>query len=256
MFGQCARSIFVLGNFCKKFVLEAQRPTQARSIGGLAFKPTYILDTVLLGDRIKVLEDMDLVVKEALSLIAHNELVCHLLSQPWSVPRKSLLYQYRVDIDLASMLFARAYWLRLDVSWCCHIRLDSSPQFGRDYLMAEMDIIYDAQLSQWSDVPAHLYTRQLVGQQIGSRAGNAATKTRKLLHMLALESAQLRGTLSRCYSVLFDCGTESAIWRSPAELLAELKIEHHYESLFGMALPIPDHDHSLHHATLRDKQVV
>lgn len=67
--------------------------------------------------------------------------------------------------------------------------------------------------------------------------------------MLSLESERLTGTLSRCYSILSDWGVESAIWRVPAELLKELKREANYDTLFGLALFIPDGDHALHHVS-------
>lgn len=64
--------------------------------------------------------------------------------------------------------------------------------------------------------------------------------------LYAQESEDLKGTLDRTLSILFDWGAESGIWRAPSCILEDFLP---YDTLFPMALPIPDHDHSLHHAT-------
>lgn len=64
--------------------------------------------------------------------------------------------------------------------------------------------------------------------------------------LLFQESETLAGTLSRCLSLVFDWGTEAGVWRSPSTFIQE---ELPWDTLFGCALPIPDHDHSLHHAS-------
>lgn len=237
------------------------------------------------------------------------------------VPGKSTLYLYRVDLDLASMLFARRHRFALATPWYCHCRCDSSPQFGRDYFMSECDLFYPAGVNSWEDVSGDgiLVTRLLVGQTVGSRAAGVAAKTRKLLHQLQLatrfrfifrticschcswylqdlpslcfdmfchicwlqedvpkikcmghnpnkqfllvftggrereretvtpspkESETISGTLSRCLSLVFDWGAESGVWKAPSSFVKEALP---WDTLFGMALPIPDHDHSLHH---------
>ena len=58
------------------------------------------------------------------------------------------------------------------------------------------------------------------------------------------ESETLAGTLSRCLSLLLDWGAESGVWRAPSSFVKDAIP---WDTLFGMALPIPDHDHSLHH---------
>lgn len=129
-------------------------------------------------------------------------------------------------------------------------RIDASPQYGRDYFMAEMDIIYTKDLKGWSQIgPSKLVTRLLPGQTIGARSSGVAQKTKKLLHMLSLESERLTGTLSRCCSILSDWGVESGIWKVPADIVAELKQQQNYDTLFGLALFIPDADHALHHVS-------
>ena len=132
-------------------------------------------------------------------------------------------------------------------------RTDSSPQFGKDYLMSELDIVYMSEAKSWKDLNLNkdnLVTRLLPGQTLGSRSTTLAHKAKKVLRQLSLESELLPGTLSRCYSVMTDWGVESGLWRAPAEILSSLKEAYNYDTLFGLSLFIPDHDHSLHHVTM------
>ena len=110
------------------------------------------------------------------------------------VPKKTALYFYRISLDLCSMLWARRHRFNLDRPFYCHLRLDASPQFGRDYCMAEADLIYPHNVNSWRDLALGgegvLYTRLLVGQSLGARAAGVVVKTRKLLHQLSLDSWQ------------------------------------------------------------------
>ena len=107
------------------------------------------------------------------------------------VPRKSALYTWRINIDLASILFARRHWFSSSTSWYIHCRLDSSPQFGRDYLMSEVDVWYPEGFESWKNIADGLHTRLLVGQTIGARASGVVIKTHKLLHQLELDACQV-----------------------------------------------------------------
>ena len=121
-----------------------------------------------------------------------------------SVPKHATLYHYRVDLDLASMLWARKYRFGLEAKWVVHCRIDSSPQFGRDFLMGECDIVYLAGVGSWLDIgwEGVLYTRLLVGQMVGARASGAMVKTRKLLHALSLESRLFCGFWRTNFDIL------------------------------------------------------
>ena len=117
--------------------------------------------------------------------------------------------------------------------------------------MSELDIVYTNGIHYWKDLNVgveKLVTSLLPGQVLGSRSTTLAHTTRKVLHQLSLESEFLPGTLSRCYSILTDFGVESGLWKAPAEMLSTLQRDYHYETLFGLSLFMPDHDHSLHHA--------
>ena len=37
------------------------------------------------------------------------------------------------------MLYAREFYFSGDQQWFCHLRLDSSPQFAKNYLLGELD---------------------------------------------------------------------------------------------------------------------
>jgi hypothetical protein len=73
-------------------------------------------------------------------------------------------------LDLASILFARTAWFPDGGNFACHLRLDSSPQFGKDYLNGEADIVFLDNLRSWEQAAALLIIRMLVSQLIGARA--------------------------------------------------------------------------------------
>ena len=87
------------------------------------------------------------------------------------------------------MLWARKHVFGLSMPWFIHCRLDSSPQFGKDYFMTECDIFRPSSVQSWKDISAEgvLVTRLLVGQGLGARASGVVVKTEKVLHQLALE---------------------------------------------------------------------
>lgn len=113
-------------------------------------------------------------------------------SQDIAVPKHTALYKYRVDLDLATIFFARKRHFGLSTSWYAHVRLDSSPQYGRDYLLSECDLFYPTNVQSWDDVSREgvLKSRLLVGQMVGARAAGVIVKTKKLLHALELDIGQ------------------------------------------------------------------
>lgn len=108
------------------------------------------------------------------------------------MPKHTALYKYRVDLDLATMLFARKHDFGLSASWFAHVRLHSSPQYGRDYLLSECDLFYPTHVQSWDDVSREgvLKSRLLVGQMVGARAAGVIVKTKKLFHALELDIGQ------------------------------------------------------------------
>lgn len=93
-----------------------------------------------------------------------------------------------MDFDLATMIYARMTKFTMSKNWRLHVRLDASPQFGKDYLMGEVDILNLDGVQNWADIQqgGSLTTRLLVCQTLGARAAGVAVKAKKLLHMLSL----------------------------------------------------------------------
>ena len=50
------------------------------------------------------------------------------------------------------MLWARKHCFGSQTQWMIHCRLDSSPQFARDYLMTEVDIFSPTEVNSWADI--------------------------------------------------------------------------------------------------------
>ena len=80
----------------------------------------------------------------------------HLLQRPNAVrmPRKSSLYEFRLSIDYSCMLFAREYVYTKGgggSQWFTHFRVDSSPQFARNYLVGELDVLTLGRISVETD---------------------------------------------------------------------------------------------------------
>lgn len=84
---------------------------------------------------------------------------------------------------------------------------------------------------------------------LGSRAQGAAHKIRRLLHVLGLEG-DVNQMVERCISDMSDYGPESKSWTAP--LVEGVAVASNLDAskftLFPNSMPIPDHDHCLHHA--------
>ena len=62
-------------------------------------------------------------------------------SKDLRAPSDTTLYRNRIMVDLASMVYAQRFVFNRDRRWALHIRADSSPQFGKDYLVIMCDYI-------------------------------------------------------------------------------------------------------------------
>ena len=115
----------------------------SRLKGGVQYSAAYVLDAVLLADDLRPLTtETDLlpqVVDQCLSLALQPELAQHIRAQQVQLPKRLTLYEFRLSIDWACMLWAREWLLTASMDWHCHLRLDSSPQFSRNYLVGELD---------------------------------------------------------------------------------------------------------------------
>lgn len=76
----------------------------------------------------------------SLSLTLHADVADHMVRQGIRLPKRTLLYEYRMNVDWVAMLWARDHVFAADgVKWHCHLRIDSSPQWGKNYLVGEVD---------------------------------------------------------------------------------------------------------------------
>ena len=126
----------------------------------------------------------------SVQLSLSDTLAGHLLPEVSSMrlPSSSLLYDTRITLDMASMLWAReTIFSRKAHSkrpFVLHLRADSSPQFGRDFLIVQCDVVHCGATVQNTEIKKRLLPIQCVG----SRAASAPQKLSKLVHSLSLES--------------------------------------------------------------------
>ena len=135
-----------------------------------------------------------------------------------------------------------------DREWYLHCRVDSSPQFSRDYLVSEVDVVgldhaYSCKAdSALQDVK--FATRIMPLQILGRRATNTAYKYHALLRALKLEVGNVGLIKARTFSMLHDMGVESKLAMVPDESGSQS------ERAFEHALTLHDLDHGLHNVML------
>jgi len=245
----------------------------------------YKLDAILFADKLKGHRGAAAALEHASRLIMHPSLQASVIAPP--VPSQSVMCRDAVDMDIACMLYAREYVFNVhDVALPPrterlltvgdlngHLRADSSPQFGKDLFVIELDLhrvpagdggsSAGLAVSFWQSVA--IQKRLLVLQQIGVRAGRFHHKLKKLLHSMSLEAggnaAQLDYVRRAIASILFDCGIESKfaiapmVGASKVQKLGASDDDCHNDLIdvtataaaYPNALPIPDHDHGMHH---------
>lgn len=76
-----------------------------------------------------------------MTIALHPDLAQHISSQTLRLPQKSALYDFRLSIDFCSVLYARDHVFNAEAEYTLHLRLDSSPQFNRNYMVGEVDRI-------------------------------------------------------------------------------------------------------------------
>lgn len=134
---------------------------------------------------------------------------------------------------------------REDLQWALHLRADSSPQFARDYLIAECDYVnlesvYS--LNPGSTLSSLVWsTRVLPVQVLGRKATTTAHKYRALLRMLHLETGSVELAKIRTCSFLNDMGVESKL-----SILPDIDADPSRRA-FPNTLPLHDLDHAFHH---------
>lgn len=144
--------------------------------------------------------------------------------------------------------WSREFLFNPDLNWVLHIRCDSSPQFSKDYLVAECDYVSlenvyplqpDKTLSAltWS-------TRVLPVQVLGRKATSAPYKFKSLLRMLHLETGNIEVACRRTVSFLNDMGVESKLALIPS---LDQDLDGRARRTFENSLPLHDLDHAIHH---------
>ena len=132
--------------------------------------------------------------------------------------------------------------------WCLHCRVDSSPQFSRDYLVSELDVVTLDHVFSCRPGTAlqdvSFATRIMPLQILGRRATNTAYKYRALMRALKLEVGSEDLIKARTYSMLHDMGVESKLAMVPDERSLQ------HDRAFEQALPLHDLDHGLHNVML------
>ena len=168
----------------------------------------------------------------SLRLCLSPALLDHLNRQGIECPSRWTLQRSRIELDLASMIYSKRYVLNSSRMWRLHLRADSSPQGGRDYFVCEYDLVQfqTDDVGCWrahstnqpapslaeTSVPEllqggriKLVTRLLPLSIIGCRAASAVHKGRHLLKALTLDSEDLRTSVGRTMTMLFDFGAEA-----------------------------------------------
>ena len=201
------------------------------------------------------------------------DLADHLLQQGIRAPSRWALSRGRLEFDFASMVFARKFLFHPDLQWFIHLRADASPKGGRDFLVSEVDYCHlPAQSPQHISrllENGRIQIRLLPLTTVGAKAASAVHKGLLLLKALGMESADLRLSISRTMTMLFDFGAESGIWKLSSSIfkpsvdgqgpvqpqmsaaaVEQPLHEQPLERLFQRALPLADCDHALHHVPL------
>lgn len=167
---------------------------------------------------------------------------------------------------MATCVYARQYILSSSSQsrWYIHLRADASPKGGRDFFVCEYDW---CQLGVSLPYASNMTVEQLLQEGrfaiqsrilplaiVGSRAASAVHKGKLLLKSLSMESEDLKCTVRRTRSLLFDFGAEAGLWTLQDFLQEEKRDQGEaddasasFSRLFSHALPIADVDHGLHH---------
>ena len=182
--------------------------------------PETLLNTVLLCDNLRDIAQLRSAVSQSLRIVLSQTLDSHLQSQlaQWKIPSEPTIYRHRLLLDACTMLFSRQVIFNTQDLWACHIRADSSPQFGKDYFVTEIDHVDLGGIGEATtlgDMKGLIQRRILPLQLVGSRASSAEHKSFRLTLALSADTADTFITLGRTSSIAFDMGTESKLFVAP-----------------------------------------
>ena len=61
--------------------------------------------------------------------------------QELHIPARTTLYRFRMLVDFSTMIYSQRFVFAPQKRWTIHLRADSSPQYGKDYFVVEVDHI-------------------------------------------------------------------------------------------------------------------
>lgn len=186
-----------------------------RRAGGVAYCATYKLEAVEMSTMLRNPDDFGRMLDVSATLILKPAAADFIKRQraQHPTPHKTTLNTWRVDVDLACMVHSRNHVLVKQRVAGLHLRVDSSPQGGRDFVIIEIDVA-GHEMTSW---PTSVYTRVLPPQCVGSRAGSAAAKLDRLRFTASLECSDLDMFYSSCRTILTDLGAQSNISQQPSK---------------------------------------
>lgn len=226
-----------------------QRPN---NVGGVAYKPEFLLDCVLLCDNLREPSSMRDTISRTLKLrkkqkwheikfyqihrwlSLESEWRVNLSWIHWillstcfqehradfdgatgsgyfaglwtneaSIFSSAIRYSYHIwhvhDAVCKTVSFQSLCWL-CDCArpWIAHLRCDASPQYGRDYLVSQIDYVQFGTSCQDTVITKRLLPIQCVG----SRSGGSHQKLEKMLFALTLESESVTWLCWKCQWIL------------------------------------------------------
>ena len=125
--------------------------TVARSRGryGFEYRAAAMIRFIMVADLVTDNATLQALLRQALHLTVPDIVIDYCLDSIRHVPRKSTISSHTFTLDAAYCLHWQAEWERLlresdaNGNLSIHYLADSSPQFGRDWLMQEVRIVPD-----------------------------------------------------------------------------------------------------------------
>jgi hypothetical protein len=124
--------------------------------------------------------------------VAFNVCCDNIFQQDPKIPGGQCIRNARITMDLAAMLWCRKNLFCAAIEWWrVHLRLDSSPQYCKDYLVGEADFIDTSNIDPSSPLMTLalvlIIVRLLPLQILGSGACSVPYKCKAFFRMLSLD---------------------------------------------------------------------
>ena len=105
------------------------------------YSPKSILNIVRFTDNLRDADSLRPAIEQAFKIVLSDALCDHLLKQQLRTPSHATVNRHQLLVDLSCMVWARRRLFNPDELWVLHLRADSSPQFGKDYLVIMVDVV-------------------------------------------------------------------------------------------------------------------